>query len=51
MLVENFLEAVDRGREGKAQGDSIGLPKLEQIIDGVCKGTYYLIGGESGTGN
>lgn len=50
MLVENFLEAVDRGREGKAQGDSIGLPKLEQIIDGVCKGTYYLIGGESGTG-
>lgn len=50
MIVESFLESVDRGREGKLQGDSIGLPKLEQVIDGVCKGVYYLIGGESGTG-
>lgn len=49
-LVENLIAAIDKGREGKSQGDSIGLPKLEQVIDGVCKGTYYLIGGESGTG-
>lgn len=49
-LVDTLFEAIDRGREGKSQGDSIGLPKLEQVIDGVCKGVYYLIGGESGTG-
>lgn len=50
MITEALLEAIDRGREGKSQGYGIGLPKLEQVIDGVCKGAYYLIGGESGTG-
>ena len=50
MITEALLEAIDRGREGKSQGYGIGLPKLEQIIDGVCRGVYYLIGGESGTG-
>lgn len=49
-IVDTLFEAIDRGREGKSQGDEIGLPKLEQVIDGVCKGVYYLIGGESGTG-
>ena len=50
MIVESLIEAIDRGRQGKAQGYSIGLPKLEQVIDGVCKGTYYLCGAESGVG-
>lgn len=50
MIVEELLEAIDRGRAGKSQGYSIGLPKLEQIIDGVCKETYYLITAESGVG-
>lgn len=51
MIVESLLEAIDRGREGKEQGFGIGLPKLEQIIDGVCKGVYTLISAESGVGN
>lgn len=51
MITEALLEAIDRGREGKSQGYGIGLPKLEQVVDGVCKGTYWLIGGESGTGD
>lgn len=50
MIVESLLEAIDRGRQGKEQGFSIGLPKLEQIIDGVCKGVYTLIAAESGVG-
>lgn len=50
MIVESLISAIDRGREGKSQGYSIGLPKLEQVIDGVCKGTYILIGAESGVG-
>lgn len=50
MIVESLLSAIDKGREGRSQGYSIGLPKLEQIVDGVNKGVYYLIGGESGSG-
>lgn len=50
MIVESLIEAIDRGREGKEQGYSIGLPKLEQVIDGVCKGVYTLITAESGIG-
>ena len=50
MITETLLEAINRGREGKSQGYSMGLPKLEQVIDGVCKGVYTLIGAESGIG-
>lgn len=50
MITESLIQAIDRGREGREQGYSIGLSKLEQIIDGVCKGTYTLIGAESGVG-
>lgn len=51
MIVESLIEAIDRGREGKEQGFSIGLPKLEQVVDGVCKGVYTLIAAESGVGS
>lgn len=50
MITESLLQAIERGRQGKEQGYSIGLPKLEQIIDGVCKGVYTLIAAESGVG-
>lgn len=50
MITEELIKSIDRGRQGKAQGYSIGLPKLEQVIDGVCKETYYLITAESGVG-
>lgn len=50
MITESLIQAIDRGREGKEQGYSIGLPKLEKIIDGVCKGVYTLISAESGVG-
>lgn len=50
MIVESLIEAIDRGRLGKSQGYSIGLPKLEQVIDGVCKGVYTLAFAESGVG-
>ena len=50
MITESLLAAIDRGREGRNQGYGIGLPKLEQVIDGVCKGVYTLIFAESGVG-
>lgn len=50
MITESLIQAIERGREGREQGIGIGLPKLEQIIDGVCKGVYTLIAAESGVG-
>ena len=41
--LDDFFAEVDRGREGKNQGISMGLPKLEGIIDGVCPSVYTLI--------
>jgi len=50
VITEELLDSINKGRLGKSQGYSIGLPKLEEVIDGVCKDTYYLIGAESGCG-
>lgn len=50
MIVESLLNEIDRGREGKAQGYTLGLPKLEEYIDGVSKGVYNLCFAESGVG-
>lgn len=50
MITEELLESIEQGRKGKSQGFSMGLPKLEEVVDGVCKETYYLIGAESGVG-
>ena len=47
---ERFYDAVDRGRDGKNIGLSMGLPKLESFIDGYLPETSYLVGGMSGTG-
>ena len=46
---QNLLNLIERGRQGDNQGLSLGMPKLEQIIDGFTQETYYLIA--AGTGN
>lgn len=50
MIVESLLHKIDEGREGKNQGFTMGLPKLEGVIDGVTKQTFTVIGSDSGTG-
>lgn len=50
MIVESVLELIKRGREGLNQGISIGMPKLEGIIDGLTRSTYYLLFGGTGSG-
>lgn len=45
----SLLNLIERGRRGDNQGLSLGLPKLEQIIDGLTQETYYLVA--AGTGN
>lgn len=50
MIAEQLLEEIDRGRLGLNHGISMGLPKLESIIDGVTRETYTLILSNSGAG-
>lgn len=50
MITESLIKQIDRGREGLNQGYSMGMPKLESIIDGVTKQTYTVVFSNSGTG-
>lgn len=49
-VTENLQQEIDLGREGRAQGFSMGMPKLESIIDGVTKQTMVVLGGSTGSG-
>lgn len=50
MIVDEIFKQIDAGRAGENHGYSMGLPKLEGIIDGVTKETYTLILSNSGAG-
>ena len=50
MSSSSLLTRIDRGREGRNQGFSMGMPKLEGIIDGVTKETYTLLFSATGSG-
>ena len=49
-ITESLLHEIDLGREGKNVGFSMGLPKLESVIDGVTKQTYTVVFSNSGSG-
>lgn len=50
MIAESLLHQIESGREGKQWGYSMGLPKLEGIIDGVSRGVYTLVFSPTGSG-
>jgi replicative DNA helicase len=50
MIAESLLHQIEAGREGKQWGYSMGLPKLEGIIDGVSRGVYTLVFSPTGSG-
>lgn len=50
MISDNIFNEIDRGRKGLNHGIPFGLPKLESIVDGVCRETYTLIMSNSGAG-
>ena len=50
MIIDEIFKQIDAGRSGENHGYSMGLPKLEGIIDGVTKETYTLILSNSGAG-
>ena len=49
-IAESLLKEIDLGREGRAQGYSMGLPKLESVIDGVTKRTMTVLASGTGQG-
>lgn len=49
-VFNDFLYEVDNGRQGLNLSLSTGLPKLDQLIGGVGKNTYTLIGANLGVG-
>lgn len=49
-IVQKFYKAVDEGRENKNHSVSIGLPKLEEYIEGLNQGASYILAGASGSG-
>lgn len=49
-VFDDILKEVDRGRKGCNAGLSMGLPKLEGIVDGVSQSTYTLVISSSGSG-
>ena len=50
MIVDSLLSKIEEGREGKNQGFSLGIPKLEGVVDGITKQTYSVIFSGSGSG-
>lgn len=50
MIVDLLYKDIEDGIEGKNQGYSTGLDKLDSIIDGVTKQTYYVLFSNSGAG-
>lgn len=50
MITENLIAQIDKGLEGKNWGLSMGMPKLEQYVDGVSQSTYTLLFSGSGVG-
>ena len=49
-MKDPLLEEIDRGREGLNQGFSLGLPKLEDLTDGLTKSTDTLLFAGTGVG-
>jgi replicative DNA helicase len=50
MIAESLLHQIEVGRNGQQWGYSMGLPKLEEIIDGVSRGVYTLVFSPTGSG-
>lgn len=49
-ITEALLEEINLGREGRTQGYTMGLPKLESIVDGVTKRTMTVLASGTGQG-
>ena len=49
-ITESLFKEIELGREGRAQGYSMGLPKTESIMDGVTRRTMTVLASGTGQG-
>ena len=49
-ISDQIIEDIDKGIKGLNMGLPTGLPKLDSIIYGIQKSTYYAIGGDTSAG-
>lgn len=49
-IVDSLFNIIDRGQNGKNIGITMGLPKLESVMDGVQRQTYSIVCGGTGSG-
>jgi len=50
MIFDDVKQKIDDGRLGLNEGIPMGFERLRNVIPGIQQGTYYLVGGELGTG-
>lgn len=48
--IKRLYSLVNRGREGANKGLPMGLPKFEDVVDGVQRSTYTVLAGSTGSG-
>lgn len=48
--IASLFSLIKRGKDGKNKGLSMGLPKFEEIVDGVQRATYTCLAGGTGSG-
>lgn len=48
--IKSFFNLVNRGRQGLNVGITTGLPKLDRLVSGIQRSTFYLIAGGTGSG-
>tara|TARA_R110002126_G_scaffold191810_1_gene340002 strand:- start:2809 stop:3888 length:1080 start_codon:yes stop_codon:yes gene_type:complete len=49
-IIENVINNINRGKLGLNKGLPMGFERLVNYIPGIQQGTYYLVGGETGSG-
>ena len=50
MIFDDVISKIERGQKGLNKGLPMGFDRLVQYVPDIQQGTYYLIGGETGTG-
>ena len=50
MIFDDVINKINRGKEGLNVGLPMGFDRLVKYVPDIQQGTYYLIGGETGTG-
>jgi replicative DNA helicase len=49
-IIQNVIHNIERGKLGLNKGLPMGFNRLVSFIPGIQQGTYYLVGGETGSG-